>query len=934
MKDPVPFENLQMLQNLTTSPDTVKQHDQDFIDCKGDDSSCISKDDALRFGGVDHKNVTSSAASVNSPFADVCEKFVSRQSITDGSPVDQTSVEEGDQHATISNKYSSKAVLPTLGSADGVKSNLPFTGTQIPHLQSQDIMDGNGSDELVDVRVCDICGDVGREALLVLCSQCNDGAEHIYCMTPTMDKVPEDDWLCEECLLTQDLKRQCLAAVKRLDNAPKPSCLRVQHVGKMKKNHFSDASFLSDERLGLTMEMRSEIKKIFFDGRIKSLKCSVSGMKTQFSRASSLKILGENTARQVSSFVDLPAEKAMKQKCSSAHRSSKSKQGLCGGSANASGSIMGVRCSQEDIRQSRRSTDASSDCELTNHHSDKKLHKRKAKHYLMWKNKSQMGSSLFGSSPSRFNSTKTKSVSRKVKATHSSRKNVNIKKSYQLNGNTNVKTLVPQSHEGKDCSNTIIVRPIEERKSPCQSSDINVTGNPEQTVNLTTQKADFDNVPEDNNDHSVASHKIMPFDSQRVEVMPTPELANDDYMVTAMISVVPDPACIWKGIFKLEKSGKLPFECCGVEAHLSTCASSRVIGLVHKFSTELLLKEVPRLQTWPIQFQNYHPTEQDIALYFFAQDLSSYGTSYRMLLEDVTNNDSALEANFGDFQLLVFPSSLLPLRSQRWNSLPFFWGVFRTRKADDSYSPSLSTMTVNEAFSSPGSCGSESKFVSAPRTFHNFIQVSEVVDPMVLQSAVLVKCGDRGYEREVASPEKHTPKRKQVRSHTIPFVHDCRNEVLDCGLFGDNSQKEKIFDKDIKNINKTDGEGITAIDFFSDVNYKGQNCTRVYESASGFRQTCDVASVSFSLDSGPSGSSDGGYAKSAKEEPLENSGYYNAINLDLYLGNRSEEAVDLNLSLGLPNISRYNPKESFKNGSSRDGNVSLVLSLGLPSWNS
>lgn len=48
-----------------------------------------------------------------------------------------------------------------------------------------------------------------------------------------------------------------------------------------------------------------------------------------------------------------------------------------------------------------------------------------------------------------------------------------------------------------------------------------------------------------------------------------------------------------------------------------------------------------------------------------------------MLLEDVTNNDSALEANFGDFQLLVFPSSLLPLRSQRkhffgFNKLSFF----------------------------------------------------------------------------------------------------------------------------------------------------------------------------------------------------------------------------------------------------------------------
>lgn len=35
-----------------------------------------------------------------------------------------------------------------------------------------------------------------------------------------------------------------------------------------------------------------------------------------------------------------------------------------------------------------------------------------------------------------------------------------------------------------------------------------------------------------------------------------------------------------------------------------------------------------------------------------------------MLLEGMTHNDLALEANFGGFQLLVFPSSLLPVRSQ------------------------------------------------------------------------------------------------------------------------------------------------------------------------------------------------------------------------------------------------------------------------------
>ncbi|KAG0460663.1 hypothetical protein HPP92_020559 [Vanilla planifolia] len=52
---------------------------------------------------------------------------------------------------------------------------------------------------LYDVKVCDICGDAGREDLLATCSRCNDGAEHTYCMWEKMDKVPEGDWLCEEC---------------------------------------------------------------------------------------------------------------------------------------------------------------------------------------------------------------------------------------------------------------------------------------------------------------------------------------------------------------------------------------------------------------------------------------------------------------------------------------------------------------------------------------------------------------------------------------------------------------------------------------------------------------------------------------------------------------------------------------------------------------
>lgn len=33
------------------------------------------------------------------------------------------------------------------------------------------------------VKVCDICGDAGREDLLAICSRCSDGAEHTYAYT-------------------------------------------------------------------------------------------------------------------------------------------------------------------------------------------------------------------------------------------------------------------------------------------------------------------------------------------------------------------------------------------------------------------------------------------------------------------------------------------------------------------------------------------------------------------------------------------------------------------------------------------------------------------------------------------------------------------------------------------------------------------------------
>ncbi|KAL2921462.1 PHD and RING finger domain-containing protein 1 [Bienertia sinuspersici] len=76
-----------------------------------------------------------------------------------------------------------------------------------PSLQTSTGDDADESDvEEEDVKVCDICGDAGREDLLAVCSRCSDGAEHTYCMREMLDKVPEGDWLCEECKFNEELE--------------------------------------------------------------------------------------------------------------------------------------------------------------------------------------------------------------------------------------------------------------------------------------------------------------------------------------------------------------------------------------------------------------------------------------------------------------------------------------------------------------------------------------------------------------------------------------------------------------------------------------------------------------------------------------------------------------------------------------------------------
>ncbi|PKI38195.1 hypothetical protein CRG98_041448 [Punica granatum] len=96
----------------------------------------------------------------------------------------------------------------------------------IKSVPCNDSEDSNAMEQ--DVKVCDICGDAGREDLLAICCRCTDGAEHTYCMREMLQKVPEGDWLCEECKLAEESTAQ----KSDLDFEEKSSTKAMQVLGK------------------------------------------------------------------------------------------------------------------------------------------------------------------------------------------------------------------------------------------------------------------------------------------------------------------------------------------------------------------------------------------------------------------------------------------------------------------------------------------------------------------------------------------------------------------------------------------------------------------------------------------------------------------------------------------------------------------------------
>jgi hypothetical protein len=60
---------------------------------------------------------------------------------------------------------------------------------------------------------CEVCRQTGREAEMILCDGCDTGW-HMGCLNPSLTKVPDDEWFCPNCSLTEGKQSRFLKRIK------------------------------------------------------------------------------------------------------------------------------------------------------------------------------------------------------------------------------------------------------------------------------------------------------------------------------------------------------------------------------------------------------------------------------------------------------------------------------------------------------------------------------------------------------------------------------------------------------------------------------------------------------------------------------------------------------------------------------------------------
>ncbi|XVF51976.1 hypothetical protein PTKIN_Ptkin04bG0227700 [Pterospermum kingtungense] len=532
--------------------------------------------------------------------------------------------------------------------------------------------DGSDCSEY-EVKVCDICGDIGREELLAVCSECNDGAEHIYCMRVKMDNVPKGDWMCEECMLSEENEKQ------KQD--------KLEEDVRILKESYS-----SESTKGLEVE-RSKPHKVG-STPLYSSKIPSDGLQAVRKRSNSKTPMHQYGGPSSSSTI-----KTMcipnKSSCKSPKLSS---QSLVSKGFNFKSKSFSAMSLKEYVQQLKEGSFCNEGFAKETAASEPKgrvqLMSRSASLKNMRSysvNNSNHDSRLL----SNFSEDLKRSRHPKEQYSTKTQKKPRLAESDLLASIADKRTASPGKsslpHPSSSfCHDLMAMKGQEISDNSLKSGHSSQGGSPNEepkrVINI-RQHVEYQRevVPATTTEHSNAN-----VHSDERPYLGDSSMFDSEVYMPSWMSAVLQLDNIWQGKFEIQRSWGLPCTCDRMQAHLSTYASSKVHEVVHKLPQKLLLEEVPRLSMWPTQFMKSHPTEDDITLYFFAKDADSYERSYKNLLDRMIKNDLSLKQNFGEVELLIFSSNLLPEKSQRWNKLQFLWGVFRGKRVHCSGHPAVS----------------------------------------------------------------------------------------------------------------------------------------------------------------------------------------------------------------------------------------------------
>ncbi|XP_040246761.1 ASI1-immunoprecipitated protein 2 isoform X3 [Aegilops tauschii subsp. strangulata] len=575
--------------------------------------------------------------------------------------------------------------------------------------------DDESAEEVEDVKVCDICGDVGDEVKLAVCNRCNDGAEHTYCMRDMMEKVPDGEWFCEECQTEVEYEKEKLEKPQvKLVTSKEES---VQ--GKISKP-FNDANSRSpceneveDETVG--RQERNEANQgidMVEDAKIPPV------AKQNIPEPGGLSM--ESYSRKG---IPLPRESSFRLDIEKGKQPTPQVPILLG--SNASKNQAPPLNGQLSKSTSFNSSKVPKVKQLVNEVPQKT---KTLKDQLSCSMRKE-GPTSFSTKSASFKKPKTCEPANKAKssiippAEELSVMNLPVSRNVsndrgtsilgcpsitgplafpvqskaesaaqRLTTGSNMSASSNSGHFTQFCGvdklGLSAMKPLSERNLKDASAKRNKMS--EATEKATSRLADqSDRILKCGPYHDPV---YRPKDMSSGRSVPSSSTISSDPMDKSsrgfspvdktIVSTVPELDYIWQGDFELWRTGRSPELCDGFQAHLSCSASPKVLEVAKKFPSRVQLEELPRRNSWPTQFQQNGPTYENIGVFFFARDAQSYEHHYSKLVQNMLINDLALRGNIETAELIIFPSNILSKNSQRWNMFYFLWGVFKVKRED------------------------------------------------------------------------------------------------------------------------------------------------------------------------------------------------------------------------------------------------------------